>query len=157
MPEKLDNITDLISLHEGVKYRVYDDANGKEIKAGDTLVGHPTIGVGRNVAADGIGISREEINFMLINDINRVKGEAKDWIFFNGLSKVRQAVIIDMLFNMGRTRFNPNKWPKFFEAIGNHDWESASKEMLDSSWSKQVRTRAERLSGMMKNDKWPKS
>ena len=120
-------------------------------------MGHPTIGVGRNVAADGIGITREEINFMLINDINRVKGEAKDWIFFNGLSKVRQAVIIDMLFNMGRTRFNPSKWPKFFEAIGNHDWDNASKEMLDSSWSKQVRTRAERLSGMMKKDKWPAS
>ena len=29
MAEKLDNVTDLISLHEGVKYRVYDDANGK--------------------------------------------------------------------------------------------------------------------------------
>ena len=61
MPEKLDNVTDLISLHEGVKYRVYDDANGKEIKAGDTLVGHPTIGVGRNVAADGPGITRERV------------------------------------------------------------------------------------------------
>jgi len=85
MPEKLDNITDLISLHEGVRYRVYDDANGKEVKAGDTLVGHPTIGVGRNVAADGIGITREEINFMLINDINRVKVEAKNRIFFKWL------------------------------------------------------------------------
>ena len=31
MAEKLDNVTDLISLHEGVKYRVYDDANGKEV------------------------------------------------------------------------------------------------------------------------------
>ena len=96
-------------------------------------------------------------NLLLVNDIQRVRGEAKDWIFFNGLSKVRQAVIVDMLFNMGRTRFNPNKWPKFFEAIRNHDWEGASTEMLDSSWSRQVKSRAERLSAMMKTDRWPKS
>jgi hypothetical protein len=63
-------LIDLISLHEGVKYRVYDDANGKEIKAGDTLVGHPTIGVGRNVASDGLGLTIDEINFILVNDIN---------------------------------------------------------------------------------------
>ena len=117
MADLKSKLIDLISLHEGVKYRVYDDANGKEIKAGDTLVGHPTIGVGRNVASDGLGLSIEEINFILVNDINRVTGEAKNWVFFNGLSEVRQAVIIDMLFNMGRTRFNPNKWPNFFGAI----------------------------------------
>jgi lysozyme len=154
VPDPNEKLIDLISLHEGVKYRVYDDANGKEIKAGDTLVGHPTIGVGRNVASDGPGITKDEIDYLLSNDIRRVIGEAKDWIFFNGLSKVRQAVIIDMLFNMGRTRFNPGKWPKFFKAIQDHNWKQASIEMLDSSWAKQVKTRAERLSRMMQTDKW---
>ena len=61
MPDPNEKLIDLISLHEGVKYRVYDDANGKEIKAGDTLVGHPTIGVGRNVASDGPGITKDEM------------------------------------------------------------------------------------------------
>tara|TARA_Y100001972_G_C7568083_1_gene285164 strand:+ start:71 stop:535 length:465 start_codon:yes stop_codon:yes gene_type:complete len=145
----------LISLHEGVRYKVYDDANGKEIKAGDTLVGHPTIGVGRNIAADGLGITKEEVDFLLDNDIQRVKEETNDWNFFNNLSEVRQAVIIDMLFNMGKTRFNPNKWPKFFTYIKNNEWENASQEMLNSSWSNQVKSRANRLSEMMKTNEWP--
>ena len=55
---------------------------------------------------------------------------------------------------MGRTRFNPNKWPNFFKAIQDHNWKKASEEMLDSSWAKQVKTRAERLSRMMQTDKW---
>lgn len=154
MEDLKSKLIELISLHEGVKYRAYDDANGKEIKAGDTLVGHPTIGVGRNIASDGLGLTIEEINFILVNDINRVIGEAKDWVFFNGLSEVRQGVLVDMLFNMGRTRFNPSKWPNFFGAIKDHNWDKASKEMLDSAWAKQVKSRAERLSKMMLTDQW---
>ena len=40
----------MITDHEGLKLKVYDDGNGEELIAGDTLIGHPTIGVGRNVA-----------------------------------------------------------------------------------------------------------
>ena len=68
-------LINLISDHEGVKLKVYDDATGQELKAGDVLVGHPTIGIGRNVAKDGLGISQEEAEFMLMNDIDRVKEE----------------------------------------------------------------------------------
>ena len=78
MPDPNEKLIDLISLHEGVKYRVYDDANGKEIKAGDTLVGHPTIGVGRNIASDGPGITKDEIDYLLSNDIKRVIGINND-------------------------------------------------------------------------------
>ena len=55
-----NKLIEKLILHEGMKLKVYDDANGKEIRAGDTLVGHPTIGVGRNVAGDGLGITEEE-------------------------------------------------------------------------------------------------
>ena len=68
-------LINLISDHEGVILKVYDDATGQELKAGDILIGHPTIGVGRNVAKDGLGISQEEAEFMLMNDIERVEEE----------------------------------------------------------------------------------
>ena len=133
-------LIDLIADHEGLILKVYDDATGKEIGAGDVLIGHPTIGVGRNIAKDGLGISQEEAEFMLENDIERVKEEIKNFPIEN-LNEVRTAIIIDMAFNMGISRFNPTRWPNFFRAIANEDYDNANKEMLDSNWARQTKRR----------------
>ena len=120
---------------------------------GDVLVGHPTIGIGRNVAKDGLGISQEEAEFMLMNDIDRVKEEIKNFPIEH-LNEVRTAIIIDMAFNMGITRFNPTMWKKTFQAIVNEDWQKATTEMLDSNWARQTKRRSARLSQMMLVGKW---
>ena len=146
-------LINLISDHEGVKLKVYDDYTGKELKAGDVLVGHPTIGIGRNVAKNGLGISQEEAEFMLMNDIERVKEEIKNFPIEH-LNEVRTAIIIDMAFNMGITRFNPAIWKKTFQAIVNEDWQKATTEMLDSNWARQTKRRSARLSQMMLLGKW---
>ena len=146
-------LINLISDHEGVKLKVYDDYTGKELKAGDVLVGHPTIGIGRNVAKDGLGISQEEAEFMLMNDIDRVKEEIKNFPIEH-LNEVRTAIIIDMAFNMGITRFNPTMWKKTFQAIVNEDWQKATTEMLDSNWARQTKRRSARLSQMMLLGNW---
>jgi len=146
-------LINLISNHEGVILKVYDDGTGQELQAGDILIGHPTIGVGRNVAKDGLGISQEEAEFMLMNDIERVEEEIKNFPIEN-LNEARRAIIIDMAFNMGITRFNTTKWPKFFRAIANEDYGTASKEMLDSNWARQTKRRSKRLSDMMLLGDW---
>ena len=146
-------LIDLIADHEGLILKVYDDATGKEIGAGDVLIGHPTIGVGRNIAKDGLGISQEEAEFMLENDIERVKEEIKNFPIEN-LNEVRTAIIIDMAFNMGISRFNPTRWPNFFRAIANEDYDNAKKEMLDSNWARQTKRRSVRLSEMMQTGGW---
>ena len=146
-------LINLISDHEGVKLKVYDDYTGKELKAGDVLVGHPTIGIGRNVAKDGLGISQEEAEFMLMNDISRVKEEIKNFPIEH-LNEVRTAIIIDMAFNMGITRFNPTMWKKTFQAIVNEDWQKATTEMLDSNWARQTKRRSAKLSQMMLLGNW---
>ena len=117
------------------------------------LIGHPTIGVGRNIAKDGLGISQEEAEFMLENDIERVKEEIKNFPIEN-LNEVRTAIIIDMAFNMGISRFNPTRWPNFFRAIANEDYDNAKKEMLDSNWARQTKRRSVRLSEMMQTGEW---
>ena len=146
-------LIDLIADHEGLILKVYDDATGKEIGAGDVLIGHPTIGVGRNIAKDGLGISQEEAEFMLENDIERVKEEIKNFPIEN-LNEVRTAIIIDMAFNMGISRFNPTRWPNFFRAVVNEDYGNAKKEMLDSNWARQTKRRSVRLSEMMQTGEW---
>jgi lysozyme len=146
-------LIDLIADHEGLILKVYDDATGKEIGAGDVLIGHPTIGVGRNIAKDGLGISQEEAEFMLENDIERVKEEIKNFPIEN-LNEARTAIIIDMAFNMGISRFNPTRWPNFFRAVANEDYDNAKKEMLDSNWARQTKRRSVRLSEMMQTGEW---
>mgnify|MGYP001192089912 FL=1 len=146
-------LVDLISNHEGIILKVYDDATGQEVGAGDILIGHPTIGVGRNVAKDGLGISQEEAEFMLMNDIERVEKEIKNFPIEH-LNEARRAIIIDMAFNMGITRFNPTMWAKMFTALANEDYKTASKEMLDSNWARQTKRRSKRLSDMMLLGDW---
>ena len=149
-----NKLIEKLIFHEGMKLKVYDDANGKEIRAGDTLVGHPTIGVGRNVAGDGLGITEEEAKILLSNDVDRVLREVNHWAFMENLNEPRKTVIIDMVFNMGCSRFNEQAWPKFFKAVMTGNYTEASKQMLDSKWAGQVKTRANILAKMMETGKW---
>lgn len=147
-------LADMLILHEGMKLKVYDDATGKDLSKGDVAQGHPTIGVGRNVAGDGLGISEEEARFMLHADIDRVEQEAKTWDIYHELDGIRQAVLLDMLFNMGLTRFNPDKWPKMFQALEEKDWAEVANQMLSSAWAGQVKSRSERLAKLMEYGVW---
>jgi len=121
---------------------------GLRLKPYRDTVGKLTIGVGRNL--DDVGISKEEALYLLENDIQRAIREASKifgstvWL---SLDEVRQAVIIDMLFNLGKPRFLTFK--KFIQAVKEKDFKKASYEMLNSKWAKQVGKRAERLAYMM--------
>ena len=154
MPIDRTKLANMLILHEGMKLKVYDDATGKDLSKGDVAQGHPTIGVGRNVAGDGLGISEEEARFMLHADIDRIEQEAKSWDIYGELDSTRQAVLLDMLFNMGLTRFNPNKWPKMFQALKEENWEEAANQMLSSAWAEQVKSRSERLAKLMEYGVW---
>ena len=154
MPIDRTKLANMLILHEGMKLKVYDDATGDDICKGDVMQGHPTIGVGRNVAGDGLGISEEEARFMLHADIDRIEQEAKSWDIYGELDSTRQAVLLDMLFNMGLTRFNPNKWPKMFQALKEENWEEAANQMLSSAWAEQVKSRSERLAKLMEYGVW---
>jgi lysozyme len=154
MPIDRSKLANMLILHEGMKLNVYDDATGQDLTQGDTAQGHPTIGVGRNIAGDGLGISEEEARFMLLNDLERIENEAKTWPPYANLDGARQAVLLDMLFNMGMTRFNPKKWPKMFLAITEQNWEEAANQMRSSVWARQVKSRSERLAKMMEFGVW---
>ena len=120
---------------EGVELTVYTDT-----------VGISTIGVGRNL--QDVGVSMEEAEFLLSNDIDVAVNELQrtfDW--FEGLSGARQRVCINMCFNLGLTRLLGFK--KFLVAMEAGEWETAGVEMLDSKWSRQVGARSTRLRDLL--------
>ena len=124
-----------LRLHEGVEHKPYTDTVGKL-----------TIGVGRNL--DDRGLSEDEIDYLLQNDIGIVEEELTQWWpHWRSLNQTRQLVVADMMFNMGRPRLSQFKL--FLMALEAADYEMAAAEMLDSKWAEQVKGRAETLAKMM--------
>jgi len=109
--------------------------------------GHLTIGYGANLDA---GITKEEAEGMLrvrVDNINRdLENTFPDW--YNGLDRNRQDVIINMVYNLGLQGFR--KFKKMIHCLEIKDYTSATMEMLQSKWAKQVGKRADRLAKIMK-------
>ena len=105
-----------------------------------------TIGVGRNL--DDRGITEEESDFLLSNDIDLCKAELEAiFAWFTNLTDARQRVMVNMCFNLGLSRLLGFK--KFLAAMEVADWDKAGKEMLDSKWSRQVGARSTRLRDLL--------
>lgn len=105
-----------------------------------------TIGVGRNL--QDVGISEQEADILLSNDIDVATNElGRAFHWFDDLDDRRQRVMVNMCFNLGITRLFGFR--KFLKAMEDGDWDTASTEMMDSRWAKQVGQRAERLRDMV--------
>ena len=130
-----DRLIEELKRDEGVELKAYQDTEGIW-----------TIGIGRNL--QDVGVSMDEAEYMLANDIDVAVGELQrtfDW--FEGLSDARLRVCINMCFNLGLTRLLGFK--KFLAAMAAGDWETAGVEMLDSKWSRQVGARSTRLKDLL--------
>ena len=120
-----------VIVHEGFSRYSYLDS-----------VGVRTVGFGRNL--DDRGISREEAEMLLLNDLETSTEEAKKFEFYENLTSNRRDVIVEMIFNLGLTRFK--KFKKTIGYINQANHSAAADEMLDSRWAKQVGQRALTLS-----------
>lgn len=148
----LARIADQLKRHEGLRLTVYDDATGKPIKQGDTLIGHPTIGVGR-LLTDGRGITTAEAESLLANDIDIVIDELNRNIpWWNDMNEPRRAVMINMCFNLGWPKLSGFKNMLTAAEQGQYDW--AADEMIDSAWYDQVGLRGVELSDQMATGQW---
>lgn len=159
MKEKL---IELLVKHEGEKLQVYNCS-----------AGFATIGVGRNLQTKGLtklecdklnlgtheknsviaklevrGITKEESRYLLSNDIDYFTDELSKRLFgFNYLPETAKIVLIDMAFNIGVSGLL--KFSKTLLLINSGKFKEASKEMLNSTWAKQVGNRSFELSGML--------
>ena len=134
----MKTLREMIKRHEGVETHAYKCSQNKT-----------TIGVGRNIDPDGgIGLSEAEIDYLLNNDINRCIGELSGFVWFPDLNQERQNAIIDMVFNLGITRFKGFK--NAIAAMSKSDFDTAADEFYDSRWAKQVGNRAIEICEMIR-------
>lgn len=125
----------LLIRHEGCRDTPYIDSLGVQ-----------TIGIGHNLHKP---LSQGAIMRIFQDDVADAKNDCLHaFPFFADLSEARQWVLINMCFNMGLTKLL--KFTKFLKAVELGEYDTAAKEMLDSLWAKQVKSRAFDLAALMR-------
>jgi len=134
----VDIVSKQLRRHEGLKLKPYYCTAGKL-----------TIGYGRNL--DDVGITKEEAEYLLQNEIRSCIADLQKKIpdIYNTVNHVRQAVLVNMCYNLGITGLL--KFKKTLASIQQGDYKLASEQMLQSLWAEQVGNRAKQLSELMKN------
>lgn len=110
-----------------------------------------TIGIGRNL--EDVGISEQEAETMLLNDIEVAKEQLiRKFPWTEELDEVRFAALINFTFNVGIGTV-----AKFKNAMGqlkDGNYDTAADEFLDSRWAKQVGNRAIEVTDQIRTGEW---
>ena len=132
-----------IKRHEGLVLHAYKDS-----------LGYLTIGYGRLIdKAKHGGISEAEAEYLLQNDVSIVLAALHRNIpFFDSLCVPRQAVLVNMAFQMGIQ--GVQKFKKTLSLVEMGDYDGAADGMLKSLWAKQTPNRAAEMAQQMRTGKW---
>lgn len=122
-------------------------------------LGYPTVGIGHLIKKDdpeygsknlGKFVTDERVTELFTLDADMaVKDCKKLFPNFDTIPEDIQHVLINMMFNLGFTRFS--KFKNFKAAIESKDWKKAAIEGQNSLWYNQVPNRARRLMERLKN------
>ena len=93
---------------------------------------------------DDVGISDQEADILLMNDILAVTEELDLVLpWWKELDEPRGRALCNMCFNLGLPRLL--KFERMLGALKRGDFEAAASEALDSRWARQVGDRAKRI------------
>ena len=120
----------------------------------DDHLGFATIGVGRLIdKRKGGSITHDEAQYLLNNDITtRVESLQSKLPWFDGLSDVRKAVLLNMSFQLGITGLMG--FENTLEMVKMGDYVNAADNMLKSKWAQQTSARANELANQMRTNTW---
>ena len=147
--QEREKLFEQLKIDEGVVYEIYNDH-----------LGYPTFGVGHLIKESdpefgepvGTSVSEERVWTCFDGDLEIALSECValygEREFGELPSEVKQ-IVVNMMFNMGRTRLSGFR--KFNAALLEGDWKTAAVEGRDSRWYRQVTNRAERLMTRMEN------
>ena len=138
----MNKLIDMLKRQEGKSRWAYEDH-----------LGYVTVGVGRCLDPEkGLGLSDDEIDYLLRNDITRCYQELDVFDWFHNLDETRQHAIVSMLFQLGLPKFLEFKKTLAFLAGGKYS--QAAEEMLDSRWARQTPNRAREISYMVETGQY---
>ena len=141
-------LKNLLIIHEGYEYHAYK-----------CTAGYHTIGIGYNIdahmpefAGKRLSLDDHEINMLFIESLSYAIDDC-----FNVFKKfdeiiennhARACALIDMAFNLGRTRLK--KFKRMVKAVNKREWQQAAIEAQESLWFEQVGSRGVRIVEMLR-------
>lgn len=138
--EQIEKIIAILREDEGCKLKPYFDTRGIL-----------TIGYGRNL--ESVGISEDEAEFLLENDIRRAENVAMyvavaHGVHWEQLPDDMRMVLILMAFQLG---YGLVKFKRMWRALRMGDRAQVIHEMWDSAWAKQTPARVMRCQEILTN------
>lgn len=126
-----------LKIDEGIRLRPYTDSRGKL-----------SIGMGRNLT--DVGISQSECDFLASHDIQVALNTADEAVHnFYTLTTPRQAVLIQMAFNLGRGTFG--EFTTFLDLIESGKYNEAADDLLNTAVAKELPARYGRYADIIRN------
>lgn len=137
---RVDLLRKSLEAHEGVRTTPYTDT-----------LGNCSIGIGHNLTSKGITPAIIDILYYRdIYDSLLLLGTNLPWVA--DLDDVRKRAFVELAFNMGGRLLTFHNALKAAQA---HDWTLAAEEFLDSTWARQVGSRAIVLASMLRTGQDP--
>lgn len=120
-------------------------SEGARLKLYTDTVGKVSIGVGRNLT--DCGISKNELFYLLRNDIAACVADCRTFAWFEDLNDVRQRAVVELRFMLGPSRLRLFKTT--LSNIAHGEYLLASANLLRSKLAMQVGQRASRIAKMI--------
>lgn len=109
---------------------------------GRNLEAHPLSEEEKAELNDDGSVSKEVAERWAIKELRECEYKLSQNIIYQKQTEVRKAVLLDMCFNIGYAGLM--KFKKMWFALGNKDYPSASREMKDSKYYTDVKSRGKR-------------
>jgi lysozyme len=145
-PNLIEQIKEDLVRHEGYVTEIYLDSENL-----------PTFGIGHLVTENdmeytwpvGTPVTDERILQVFHDDCNAACTDASAlFLNFNSHPEDVQRVLVNMAFNLGRSRLG--KFKNMITAVNEGNYSKAADEMVDSKWYRQVKRRGEELVEIMR-------
>jgi len=121
-----------IGVNEGFRSKPYQCTEGV------WTIGHGLTWITEEESSSILAGRISQLHLKLLDDL--------DW--YKDMPPEVKGVIIEMCYQMGYAGFC--KFKKAIAAMKEHDWKTASIEMLDSLWAKQTSNRANQLADIVR-------
>ena len=131
-----------IKKHEGFSNKTYLD------KFGNLTIGYGHLVKKSDKFKEGIKYKKKHLNSVFKKDFLIAQRAYENIFKKDKLPTPVTGVLVEMLFQIGKLRFN--KFKKMIGAIKNKNYKKASKEMINSKWYIQTPKRVRKLSNIMK-------
>jgi len=144
--ELIEIVKEDLVRHEGYVAEIYLDSENL-----------PTFGIGHLVTEDdmeytwpvGTPVTDERILQVFHDDCDIAYSDACALVLnFAGQTVNAQRVLVNMSFNLGRSRLG--RFKKFLAAVNKGNYQKAAEEMIDSKWYHQVGNRSKELVELMR-------